>query len=161
MIFFDLDDTLLDHETAARAGATDFFKTYCSSFTEDLETFLIRWEKVAEKYFQSNSLVKYSLLEQRRMRVRELFSSTLTDGEADARFETYLDTYEASWKLYPDAIPCLKSLQGQKLGLITNGEGEQQRLKIQRTGLGSYFSTVIISREVGRVKFQGVKVTGA
>jgi putative hydrolase of the HAD superfamily len=152
MIFFDLDDTLLDHETAAKAGAADFFKTYRSSFAEELESFLKRWDSVAEKYFQSNSPVQYSLLEQRRMRVRDLFSTTLTDDEADARFEIYLDTYEASWKLYPDAIPCLQALQGHPLGLITNGEGEQQRLKIENLGLGSYFTTVIISREVNCAK---------
>jgi putative hydrolase of the HAD superfamily len=152
MIFFDLDDTLLDHESAARAGATEFFETYRSSFTEDLEGFIARWEKVAEKYFQSNSPIQYSLTEQRRMRVRELFSTTLSDEEADARFETYLDTYELSWKLYPDAIPCLNEFKGRKLGLITNGEGEQQRLKIKKLGLDPYLSTVIISREVDCAK---------
>jgi putative hydrolase of the HAD superfamily len=152
MIFFDLDDTLLDHESAARAGATEFFETYRSSFTEDLESFIARWERVAEKYFQSNSPIQYSLTEQRRMRVRELFSTTLSDEEADARFETYLDTYELSWKLYPDAIPCLNEFKGRKLGLITNGEGEQQRLKIKKLGLDPYFSTVIISREVDCAK---------
>jgi putative hydrolase of the HAD superfamily len=148
MIFFDLDDTLLDHESAARAGATQFFKTYQSYFSENLEDFIVRWERVAEKFFQSNNIVDYTLWEQRRLRVRELFSAPITDEVADERFRVYLETYELNWKLYEDAIPCLEAFKGQSLGLITNGEGEQQRLKIRKLGLGPYLSTIIISREV-------------
>ncbi|HEY5039595.1 MAG TPA: HAD family hydrolase [bacterium] len=152
MIFFDLDDTLLDHETAARAGATNVFKSFRSCFKEDLETFLVRWHNVSEKYFQSNSKIKYELWEERRLRMRELFSVEFSDEEAESRFEVYLEAYEADWRLFPDAIPCLRALQYRKLGLITNGEGEQQRSKILKLGLGDYFQTVIISREVNCAK---------
>ncbi len=150
MIFFDLDDTLLDHSAAAEAGATKVYETYRSSFKEDLEAFLLRWETVSEKYFQSNSpYLRLTTEERRRGRVREIFSNPLSDKEADTRFQVYLDTYESSWKLFPDSIPCLRSLKGRPLGLITNGEKEQHRSKIQKTDLGAYFSTVIISWEVG------------
>ena len=30
MVFFDLDDTLLDHSAAAKAGATKVYETYRS-----------------------------------------------------------------------------------------------------------------------------------
>jgi putative hydrolase of the HAD superfamily len=152
MIFFDLDDTLLDHNSAARAGAAKFYETFRSDFDEELESFLVRWETVAEKYFQSNNSFPYSLLEQRRMRMRDIFSTPPTDEEADARFQIYLDAYELNWRLYPDSISCLKTLQDHKLGLITNGESEQQRSKIQKLGLGPYLSTIIISREVDCAK---------
>jgi putative hydrolase of the HAD superfamily len=152
MIFFDLDDTLMDHEGAARAGATNVFNTFRSCFKDDLASFLIRWHNVSEKYFQSNSKIKYGLWEERCLRMRELFSEEFSDEEAESRFEKYLSAYEANWQLYPDCIPCLNKLQGEKMGLISNGEGEMQRSKIQKLGLGSYFSTVIISREVDCAK---------
>ena len=152
MIFFDLDDTLLDHEKAARAGAAEVFNTFRSYFKEDLEAFLVRWHNVSEKYFQSNSKIKYELWEERRLRIRELFSEDFSDEEAESRFKVYLAAYESNWRLFPDAIPCLQALQNRKLGLISNGEGEQQRAKIQKLGLEPYFTTVIISREVDCAK---------
>jgi putative hydrolase of the HAD superfamily len=153
MVFFDLDDTLLDHSAAAKAGATKVYETYRSSFKEDLEDFLLRWETVSEKYFQSNSpFLRLTTEERRRGRVREIFSHPLSEIEADARFQVYLDTYESRWELFTDSLPCLRSLKGRSLGLITNGEKEQHRSKIRKTNLGSYFSTVIISGEVGCAK---------
>jgi putative hydrolase of the HAD superfamily len=152
MIFFDLDDTLLDHDAAARAGVVRFYETFRSHFDMDFETFLARWIMLAEKYFQSNSVVQYTLSEQHRIRMRNLFSETLTNEEADARFKIYLDTYQLNWKLHPDAIPCLQAFQGRPMGLITNGDGKQQRAKIKKFGLGAYLSTVVISLEVGCAK---------
>ena len=152
MIFFDLDDTLLDHETAARAGASNIFNTYRSSFQENLEAFLARWNTVSEKYFQSNSKIKYELWEERRLRIMEIFSQEFSDQEAELRFKIYLGAYEAAWRLFPDAVPCLAAFRGRQLGLITNGESEMHRLKIEKLGLGPYFQTVIISREVGCAK---------
>lgn len=153
MVFFDLDDTLLDHGAAAKAGATKVYETYRSSFKEDLEVFLLRWETISEKYFQSNSpYLRLTTEERRRGRVREIFSQPLSDNEADSSFQVYLDTYESRWELFPDSLPCLRSMKGRPLGLITNGEKEQHRSKIQKTDLEPYFSTVIISGEVGCAK---------
>lgn len=152
MIFFDLDDTLLDHEAAARVGAASVYKTFRDFFEgESLEDFLVRWHTVSEKYFQSNS-PQYSLLEQRRRRIREIFPVPQSDQEADKRFQVYLRTYELNWHLFPDALTCLKALKGDDIGLITNGEGPQQRSKIEVLGLGPYLSTLIISREVDCAK---------
>lgn len=153
VIFFDLDDTLLDHSLAAKAGATRFYETFRSSFNESLENFLKRWETVSEKYFQSNSpLLKLTTRERRRARAREFFSETLSDLEAEKRFETYVSTYEENWNLFPDSLPCLQGLKNLHLGLITNGEKEQHRSKIERLGLEPHFQTVIISGEVGLAK---------
>jgi len=153
VVFFDLDDTLLDHSAAARAGAVKFYETYRSSFNEDLESFLLRWHEVGEKYFQTGEEGReLNHTQSRRGRMREIFSSPLSDGEADSRFGVYIQTYEENWTLFPDTIPCLRSLQGCQLGLITNGTGEQQRSKIRKLSLGPYLSTVIISREVDCAK---------
>lgn len=152
-VFFDLDDTLLDHGTAARAGATKFYETFRSSFNEDLESFLTRWHEVGEKYFQTGEDGReLNHTQSRRGRMREVFSTPLSDEEADSRFQVYIQTYEENWNLFPDTLPCLKSLQNRQLGLITNGTGEQQRSKIQKLSLGPYLSTIIISREVDHAK---------
>lgn len=153
-IFFDLDATLFDHDAAAVAAATKFYGTFRGHFDETLPAFLERWDQAAEKYFQSNYLLECTLEEQRRLRIRELFREPVSDQEADARFQVYLESYVTQWKLFPDAIPCLKALEGRKLGIITNGDGPGQRAKVEGLGLASYLSVVIVSREVNLAKPQ-------
>jgi putative hydrolase of the HAD superfamily len=149
VIFFDLDTTLLDHDAAARAGATKFYETFRPSFKEDLESFLMRWHEVGEKYFQTGEEGReLNHTQSRRARMRAVLSPALSDAEADASFKVYLKTYEDNWRMFPDGLPCLEALQDHQLGLITNGVGEQQRSKITKLGLDPYLSTVIISREV-------------
>lgn len=153
VVFFDLDDTLLDHSTASKAGATKFYETFRPSFNETLESFLPRWHEVGEKYFQTGEEGReLNHTQSRRGRMREIFSAPLSDEEADARFKVYVQAYEENWKLFPDTLPCLKKLKGHPIGLITNGVGTQQRSKIKKLGLESHLSTVIISREVDCAK---------
>jgi putative hydrolase of the HAD superfamily len=153
MILFDLDGTLLDDAAAVRAGVAVFLEAFRSDFTEDLETFHRRWVSVSEKHFQSmNWMKKTSFWGQRRSRMREIFGRDLSDEEADERFKVYLKVYETSWRLYPDTLPCFEALAGKRIGLITNGDGTQQRLKLARLGLEDRFSVVVISREVDCAK---------
>jgi putative hydrolase of the HAD superfamily len=153
MIFFDLDGTLLDDAAAVRVGVAVFLEAFRSDFTEDLESFHRRWVSVSEKHFQSmNWMKKTSFWGQRRSRMREIFGLDLSDEEADERFKVYLKVYETSWRLYPDTLPCFEALADKRIGLITNGDGTQQRLKLARLGLEDRFSVVVISREVDCAK---------
>jgi putative hydrolase of the HAD superfamily len=51
----------------------------------------------------------------------------------------------------PGALLTLELLRsrGYRLGLLTNGDGETQRYKIERFGLGQYFETILIEGELG------------
>lgn len=51
---------------------------------------------------------------------------------------------------YPDVIPTLKRLQGEKykLGLITDGNVRRQQRKLQMLDLEHYFDTIVYAREV-------------
>lgn len=86
------------------------------------------------------------------MRIEETFSEELSGEEADRRFDVHWKTYEINWKLFPDALACLRSLQGGRLSFITNGGKEMHRAKIRKLNLEPYFSTVVISREVNLAK---------
>jgi putative hydrolase of the HAD superfamily len=155
MVFFDLDATLLDHEAAVRGGLARFLDAFGEAIPGGSADFFPRWEAVADKYLQSTEAGKaLSYPEQRRRRMDEIFSAELSVDEAARRFQVYLDGYEAHWSLYPDVRPCLERLKGHGLGLITNGEGAQQRDKVARLGLAGLLSPLVISREVGLAKPQ-------
>ena len=152
VIFFDIDGTLLDHAYAERRGATAFLHAHRDrlSFTED--EFIGVWHTLAEKHFDRYQTNEISFQEQRRARVRELFGyadGAMPDHEADKIFAVYLLLYEQYWRPYPDVLPCLDSLAGFQLGIISNGDAEQQARKIEQMGLGGRFSPVVISGEVG------------
>jgi len=154
MIFFDVDGTLVDHKSAEREAALAFQKEYREVFPETPDGFVNRWQTVAEKHVRRYLARELSFQGQRRARLQELFShhTALSDSEADEMFHKYLRQYEESWRLYPDVMPCLNTFSRQKLGIISNGDSKQQRQKLETLGIAQYFSTVVVSGDIGIAK---------
>jgi putative hydrolase of the HAD superfamily len=152
MIFFDLDGTLLDHDSAIAAAEKRFYEEFGNQIDMSFPHFLIRWGQLREKHNTAKNLNMKADLLQRRTRMRELFSEEFTDDEADRRFEIYMEGYRSAWVLYSDVIPTLERFQNIGIGLITNGTSLVQREKIMRTGLEKYFKLILISEEVGVAK---------
>lgn len=151
MIFFDIDDTLLDNQGAETAAALEFHQLYSNVFPESSDKFAYNWRMITEKHVQRYLSGELSFQDQRRERLKELFSHDriLTDIEADNIFQRYLDAYERNWRLFPDVKPCLVQLSGTKLGVISNGDSSQQRQKLTATDILDRFSVVTISEDVG------------
>jgi putative hydrolase of the HAD superfamily len=63
----------------------------------------------------------------------------------------YTQAREESLCLFPDTLPTLSHLRsaGVKLVLITNGQAELQRRKIERFALADYFSVILVEGEFG------------
>lgn len=154
MIFFDIDDTLLDNRGAERIAAKEFHRLHEDVFPVSPEEFATRWRVATEKHTRRYLLGELSFQGQRRERLKELFTHhhILSDTEADTLFETYLDSYEKNWTLFSDVESCLDQLAGTRLGIISNGQAFQQRRKLIHMGLIDRFSTIIISEELGLSK---------
>jgi putative hydrolase of the HAD superfamily len=154
MIFFDIDGTLLDHKRAEKAAARSFFLSHGSDLGLSADEFITSWQIAAEKHFRSYQLGRITFQEQRRERLRDLYSINrdLTDKEADQLFESYLEAYQTHWILYPDVREALDSLAPDRMGIISNGDSRQQRQKLESTGIASYFSVIQISGDIGIAK---------
>ncbi len=65
----------------------------------------------------------------------------------DRLFEAYLRHYEAAWRAYEDVLPALTDLRaaGLSIGVLTNGQEDQQRAKLQAVGLLELFICVVAS----------------
>ena len=63
----------------------------------------------------------------------------------------YWSTYEKEYNLFSDALPALKKLSDTniQMGIITNGDSENQRSKLKKAGVTDFFSPIVISSEVG------------
>lgn len=69
----------------------------------------------------------------------------------DLLFDVYLREYRAAWKPFPDVIGVLTSLraEGLKLGILTNGNEEQQLDKMKATGLDAAVDVTCVSERLG------------
>lgn len=94
-----------------------------------------------------------TLPEQRRSRVRDAFDrSGMTDAAADRIVSEFIAGYEASWRLFPDVLRVLDELKSIPLGIVTNGNADQQRTKLRRTGILDRFAIVVVSEDIGYSK---------
>ena len=149
MIFFDLDDTILDHSYAQTTASGVFFDHFAACLPYSREQFQRVWPEILEKHFQRFARGEITFPQVRQARIREVFGDpAISDDEADARFSVYLRQYEANWRLFDDVLPCLERLNGRRVGVITNGSHRMQHQKLEQTGLAGRFSTVVISEEV-------------
>lgn len=155
IVLFDIDGTLVDHKFAEKAGAIQYYHKQKSVFEISESEFIKLWGDLADEYFNRYLNKELSFNEQRISRIKELFKTVeivLSDQDAKSEFSTYLSFYRNNWKAFDDVIPCLKQLRVVQLGIISNGDYEQQIDKLKKVGLIDYFSTVVTSGEVGYSK---------
>jgi putative hydrolase of the HAD superfamily len=152
MIFFDIDQTLLNHQQAQNTAALLFLQRFSSLLPYVPEEFCQHWQTVMEKHFATFMQGEITFVEHRRRRMRELFQESelhLTDDVADSRFTVYLKHYEDNWTLFDDVLPCLNALSNRRLGIISNGNTEQQIKKLHQTKIAERFEIIVVSEEAG------------
>ncbi len=144
-VFFDVDDTLIDHHGAAEAGARALYRRHADRLAAALmeDEFLARWHQAAERHFAAFAAGECSYQEQRRRRIRDLFGTWLSDDQADALFAVFLAEYERNWTLFPDVLPCLDALQGETLGVISNNSTAATVSKLRATGIAERFAVIM------------------
>jgi len=155
IVLFDIDGTLVDHKSAEKAGAIQYYHKQKNVFKISESEFIKLWCDLADKYFNRYLNKELSFKEQRMSRIKELFRTVeieLSNQDAESEFSTYLGFYRNNWKAFDDVIPCLNQLRDVQLGIISNGDYEQQIDKLKTVGLIDYFTTVVTSGEVGYSK---------
>ncbi|MDN5894457.1 MAG: HAD family hydrolase [Nocardioides sp.] len=146
-VLFDLDDTLLDHTSAADAAVVEWARERgVGGTTEELAA---RWKSVSDRHYARYQARELTFSEQRRARVREFLGETSSDAGADAAFAGYLTRYEAGWATFPDARPTLERVRvaGLVAAVLTNGDAAHQALKMKRVGLDDLGVPVFSSSE--------------
>ena len=147
VIFFDLDDTLVDSQTAVAAAVSELHATL--HIDQALEDFALLWTEAHSRYYPRYLEGTLSFEDLRRSRVRHVLPSDLSDDEADAIFATYFAAYENNWAIFEDVLPCLDRLRAYSVGVISNGPSKEQRRKLARFGIDKRFQTILISEECG------------
>lgn len=155
-VLFDLDNTLFDHPTSARAGVDAFLRHLGAEISDELTGSWFEIEQLSFDRFLNKEL---SFQGQRRERLRRFLPLTglavpESDNQLDDLFAVYLQNYEEAWTAFPDAAPALRGLRagGVRVGVVTNGNHDQQTSKIKRIGLEPLLERIFSSERTGHAK---------
>jgi HAD superfamily hydrolase (TIGR01549 family) len=155
LLFFDLDDTLLDHAHAEQAAQHETFEAHGSVFNGvPFESWLARYRLVNGQLWGAygrNELVRHDLHHQRF--AKPLAHFELDPAHAGALGTHYMSAYRRHWRLNPGAEEILEdAAKLGVVGIVSNGFAETQRAKVERFRLDRWVRHVVLSEDVGVMK---------
>ena len=144
---FDLDDTLLDHRSAASAGLAALVKQQDWVY-EGVTELGKEWQRLEQLHFAEYIAGNLTLIQQRRARMRDFLATVEVeahDAELDDLFKEFLSHYAKSWVPFPDVRATLENLRssGFHLAVLTSGQQEQQEAKLASMGFLEMFESVL------------------
>ncbi len=157
-ILFDIDGTLIGQKIRGDITLRTFYLENKEKFDNVSEKeFFNLWLNAGKINFQQFLKGEISFEEKITSQILEVFkhsSSEIDRHKANMIFNKFLPLYEENLQLYEDVIPCLEDLkkEGYRLGIISNGHSEDQRKKLNKFGIKDYFSTIVISGDIGFAK---------
>lgn len=150
-IFFDLDKTLIDVKKAQYAAIKDLYNIYQFSSVIDVSSFTKKWDELTDYHYAFYTRKEISYEEQRNRRIKDLFDcyNMKLDRTPKEIYDVYLKSFEDNWSLFDDVYDVIEQLYnaGYKLGIISNGDLNQQTDKLKRTGIYNFFEIVTTSSE--------------
>lgn len=155
LLFFDLDDTLLDHRGAEERAQRQTVGAFVGLFGG------VAFGEWLGAYRSANALLwtaygrgEIGREELHRRRFADPLASFGLDAGAAGRVgEAYLEEYRRAWRLNEGAEELLAAAAGLgEVGILSNGFRELQRSKIARFELERWVKHVVLSEEVGAMK---------
>jgi len=151
-VLLDLDHTLLDSD---RSEQLAFEHALASAGVAAPGRYLPAYVEINRALWARVERGEITARQVRVARFEQLIATTGIDGSADALADAYAAGLGAHGELYPGARDVLDALAAEptvSLALVTNGLSDVQRARIDRLGLGRYFTAVAISAELGVAK---------
>jgi putative hydrolase of the HAD superfamily len=152
-IFFDLDHTIWDFDRNAEETLHELYALYqlgdkgLPPATVFIETYTRNNHQLWAEYHTG----KITREELRETRFKRTFLQLGLHPHLPLSFENdYVKLCPTKINLFPQAHETLAYLQSKyTLHLISNGFKESSEMKIEKTGIGRYFTHIIISENVG------------
>lgn len=156
-IFFDLDHTLWDYEKNSNEALNELFLKYKlnSLGINNCEQFTLCFEEVNRSLwddYNKNKISRDGIREQRFLRILSQFE--INNLELSEKLSTeYLMLCPTKPHLIPFTFEVLDYLKvNYQLHILTNGFNDVQKLKLEKSNLHTYFSTVVTSDSAGYKK---------
>ena len=155
-VYFDLDDTLLDHRSAEKKALIDLQQIFPDAFGgietrvfQDVyhERNVVLWHEYSE-----GQISRTDLQRDRFVHLLDSFSvNSLSPEKIGAR---YLEAYRDHWEYCDGALEGFEAIaEVFPVGVLTNGFAETQHAKLRRfQEIKDRLSACVISEEVGYMK---------
>lgn len=153
-IYFDLDNTLLDHHAAEVSALRDVHQNFSFFNAIEHQTLLDVYSEVNSSQWRQYSLGEITRSELQRNRFEQTLAHLqLDDGKYQEVGDYYLECYQQYWCWVKGAEEVYQKIrQHYPVGLLTNGFSETQKLKFAKMGLDESATHVVISEDVGALK---------
>ncbi|MBK6404916.1 MAG: HAD-IA family hydrolase [Holophagales bacterium] len=155
LLFFDLDDTLLDHTGAEAEAQRETFSAFGTLFGGvAFAEWLAAYRNANAGLWAAYGRAEIGRDELHRRRFADpLAAFGLDRGAAEEVGTAYLERYRRAWRLNDGAEELLAAAADLgEVGILSNGFRELQRAKIARFGLDRWVRHVVLSEEVGAMK---------
>src|SRR5699024_1191666 len=133
-IYFDLDDTLLDHHASQQAALSDVLVHFQLFDKTNHSAFIKTYAQVDRKQWRDYSL-GYITKEQLQLKRFEQTMRALDLPVDDSHMigNYYLRCYRNHWKWLEGALEAFEAIrQRYPVGILTNGLTETQKLKFEQ-----------------------------
>ena len=154
-VFFDLDGTLCDSDTAWSIAQSEMFQLFRKQYLNVSEEALAEaWRNVHQELFQQLDGGKISMADVRDSRFQCLFRelNLPIDKIMEELSDFFCSRYLTSLRLYDD-VTVLEELHAYHVGIITNGAHDEhtdsQLSKVRHLGLSERIQSLTISGEIG------------
>lgn len=153
-IYFDIDDTLLNHRMAERVALHEVHRRFHPMQTVPIERLWDTYGRINRDLWDQygrGDITRQDLQHLRfHLTLVELGISTAVQPELSLQ---YMSLYRQSWSWMPGAKDFLDWAHGRwPVGFLTNGFAEVQQAKAAAFGFRAYSDAYLISEEVGCMK---------
>ena len=149
-LLFDVDDTLLDFKAAESYALQELFKEHDVALTDDIKQFYQKMNQQLWASFEKGEIKREELLHTRFSTLFQKLGLTLNGIHLDNLYRQYL---EQSAVLIDGAEQLLQKLANYyDLYVVTNGVARTQIIRLNNSGLTTYFKDIFISEEIGYQK---------
>lgn len=155
-VYFDLDDTLLDHQQAERKSLADVRDRYRAIFgTLSVDELQEQYHSINAplwRRYASGAIEKKTLKEQRFARLLEAVGAPHADPALVRRY--YMQRYARHWQFTPGARTAYEAIaEHLPVGVMTNGFSEVQAQKFESFPvLRERADVVLVCEEIGTLK---------
>jgi putative hydrolase of the HAD superfamily len=155
-VLFDLDDTLFDHEQAARTALRRVHESHTAFAARPFDAFEREHAAVLEELHVQVMTGARSVDDAREERFRRLFASSGAgedDGRVRATAAAYREAYLASRRAVDGALEALAALKPHvRIGIVSNNLLDEQQSKIRLCRFEPYIDVLVVSEAVGVAK---------
>jgi 5'-nucleotidase len=157
-VYFDLDDTLLDHGAAERSALADL---HSERFADGPARATLTVQSLQHDYHVGNvklwrrySLAEISADELRHDRFKLLCTKYELEDNPLSLSDRYMELYANHWRPIPGAMEAFGTIaDSTRVGIITNGFAITQHEKLNRfSELRQKSEAIVISEEFGHMK---------